>query len=360
MSSRAARTARVERAEWATRAARATRVALAVALCALLAGGALVGPVASGGPSSADAVPSGPFTTVAVSPGETAEGPVTAADGRVVVAGTVEGDLHAYGGTVVLTEDAVVTGEVQAFGGRVVLAGDLRGPAIAYGGTVTVAETGTTREVNAGGETVRLAGEVGDATVLGATVVLAAGATVEGDLEYDARLDDRGGAVTGERRPTDALLGPAGTALRLGGRLPVLLPLLAGPLGVALARADPRTDALATRARDAPGRTLARGAGLAVGALLGTLLVAATVVGLPLLGLLVPVAAAGFLLSLAVATRAAGAATAARLPTSAAVWTVAVAVLAALVATLSAVGPLAVLALALWGAGAAAPRIRPL
>lgn len=332
---------------------RAARVALVVAFCALFAG-ALVGGSAASQP--ADGVPSGPFTTVAIAPDETVEGRVTATGGRVVIAGTVEGNLRAYGAVVVLTEDAVVTGDAQAFGGRVVVDGEVRGPVTAYGRTVSVA--GTTGDLNAGGETVRISGRTGSATVLGATAVLADGATVDGAFEYDARLDDRGGAVTGERRPTDALLGPVGTALGLVGWLPALLPLLGGPLGIALARADPRTDALATRAREAPIRVVARGAVVALASLVGTLLVAVTVVGIPLLGLLAPLLLAGVLVSLALGSRVVGGVVAQKLPVSADAAGVAVAASVAVLAAVPAVGPSMPLLLVLPGAGAAAPGTR--
>ncbi|WP_313693236.1 bactofilin family protein [Halorarum halobium] len=356
-----------------TSAPRTTRVALVGACCLVLLGGAVGGGIAAvatpataaGTQSStenanATGVPSGPFTTVAVAPNETVAGDVTASGGRVVVAGTVEGDLRAYGGVVVLTEGAVVTGDAQAFGGRVLLAGEVRGPVTAYGGTVEVAGTGSVGDVNAGGETVTIAGETGDATVLGATAVLAEGATVGGDFEYDARLRDRGGTVAGERRPTDALLGPAGVAIRLAGWLPVLLPLLGGLLGVALARVDPRTETLAAGVADAPARTLGRGVGVALASMLGVVLVAATVVGLPLLGLLVPLLLAGVLLSLAVGTLAVGRAVAGRFSTnrvSTASATLLVAIAAAALGLLHVLGSVGILSLALLGTGTA-PRVR--
>ncbi|QLG28490.1 polymer-forming cytoskeletal protein [Halorarum halophilum] len=335
---------------------RAARVVPVVVLCAVLAVGPVVGGTAATQPG--DGVPSGPFTTVAVAPGETVEGRVTATGGRVVVAGTVEGNLRAYGAVVVLTGDAVVTGDVQAFGGRVVVDGEVSGPVTAYGGTVAVA--GTTGDLNAGGGTVRLSGTTGDATVLGGTAVLADGATVDGDFEYDARLDDRGGAVAGERLATDSLLGPVGAVLRLAGWLPVVLTLLGGALGFALARADPRTDVLTRRVREAPVRAVARGTGVALASLVGVLLVAATVVGLPLLGLLAPLLLAGALVLLALGSRVVGGVVADYLPVSADAAGLAVAVSAAALATVPVVGPAAPLLLALPGAGAAAPSARSL
>lgn len=139
--------------------------------------------------------------SVVVSHGETVDG-LTATGGVVIVRGTVDGDLEAYGGRVVVAEGGEVTGRLRSSGGVVVIDGTVRGTALAYGGNVHVGETGRIeRSLGGFAGTVRIDGLViGDVTVAAGTVTLGESADIRGDLNYDGSLVDEGATVRGEVR----------------------------------------------------------------------------------------------------------------------------------------------------------------
>jgi cytoskeletal protein CcmA (bactofilin family) len=132
---------------------------------------------------------------------------VTATGGVVIVRGTVDGDLEAAGGRVVVEDGGRITGRLRASGGVVVINGTVEENALAYGGRVHVGETGVVeRSLGAGAGVVRIDGTVGgDATVGAREITLGSTATIRGDLNYDGDLADEGGTVEGQRRESSDL-----------------------------------------------------------------------------------------------------------------------------------------------------------
>ncbi|PSP96857.1 hypothetical protein BRC89_12920 [Halobacteriales archaeon QS_4_70_19] len=159
--------------------------------------------------------------TVVVEAGDTVGG-FTAYASRVVVRGTVDGDLTAFAGRVVVEDGGEVTGRVRAFAGSVVVAGSTGGNAVAYAGHVEVAEPGRVGgSFGAVAGSVTLAGTVDeDATTVAGDVTLAPSGEVDGFLTYVGTLDDQGGSVTLGARHVSELS---------------LLPPLSGPGGIIFA-----------------------------------------------------------------------------------------------------------------------------
>ncbi|WP_255198189.1 polymer-forming cytoskeletal protein [Halorarius litoreus] len=209
---------------------------------------------------------------------------LTATAGVVVVRGTVDGDLEAYGGRVVIEEGGRVTGRLRASAGTVVVNGTVKGTALAYGGNVLVGESGRVeRSFGGAAGTMRIDGlVVGDATVAAGTVTLGESATIRGDLNYDGELVDRGATIGGTVRGVgDLALLPSvpipGLVLSaywfaanaaLGALVLVLFPRFAW--------------AAANTIAVEPLRTTATGVAALVGGLLAILVTALTVVGIPL------------------------------------------------------------------------------
>jgi len=223
--------------------------------------------------------------TIVVEEGETVDGDLTATGGTVVVRGTVEGDLYAYAGTVVVEENATVTGRLRAYAGTVRIAGTVGENAVVYGGSVTLAESGEIdRSFGAAAGEVTLAGTIGgDATVGASTVTLEETAVIEGDLTYDGRFDDRGGQVEGTTlQSSDLDIAPGGSPL-FGPVFSVYWMLATLLLGGLLLLAFPDfAAAVVDLAETDPLRVGALGLGVVVGLPLVLLVLALTVVGLPL------------------------------------------------------------------------------
>jgi len=222
--------------------------------------------------------------TVIVEAGETT-GDLEAFGGTVVVRGTVDGDLRAVGGSVQI--EGTVTGDVDATTGNVYVEGTIEGDLRGAGGHVQIAESGTvggTLEVGAG--SVVIAGTVGGNARIGAdSITLAPTAVLDGSLEYDGTLD----------RATDAQVAGSVTenpGLSVGGGpIPdvagfvfsvyfLLVNLLVGAL---LLLAFPRFSAgLVDRTVERPGATGVLGVGTLLGAPVALVLIALTILGIPL------------------------------------------------------------------------------
>ncbi|WP_276258725.1 bactofilin family protein [Haloglomus litoreum] len=227
--------------------------------------------------------------TVVVAEGETVAG-LEAFGGSVVVRGTVDGNLQAFAGDVTVTESGRVTGNVGAAAGSVRIAGTVVGDVEAAAGSIEVTPSGEVGgDLQAAGGSVVLAGTVrGDATLAGESVVLAGSAVVDGGVEYDAesfrndgaavggsvvRNDNLGGVSIGS--PADALL-PGWVASVYG----VLVNLV---LGAALLLVFPAVSRrIADRAVESP--LAAGGVGLlmVLVAPIALVLVALTIIGIPL------------------------------------------------------------------------------
>lgn len=204
--------------------------------------------------------------------------------GNVVVRGTVDGDLRAFGGNVRIT--GTVTGDVEAFGGNVDVAGTVEGNLRGAGGHVGIEETGTVGgTLEAGAGSVAIAGTVeGNVRVGAESIVLAPTAELGGDLEYDGTLDQREGAqVAGSvtRNPD----------LSVGGPIPQIADVVFSVyfflvnlvVGAILLLAFPRfSRSLVDRTVDRPGVTGVVGLGALVATPVALVLVALTVLGIPL------------------------------------------------------------------------------
>jgi len=205
-----------------------------------------------------------------------------AAGGRVRIGASVAEDAFLAGGSVSLGSGSSVGADLFAAGGDLVIDGTVAGDAFLGAGTTEIAGTIDGDVEAAGGSLILLPGAriAGDLRFLGPDAPeIAEGATVGGTVVHETIVDrdDRGGREDRRR-------GPAAVAGAVGGAIFTLGIVLAGALWLA---ASPRTVAGAARGfRETPvvGGLL----GLAVAAVwpLATLLLAVTVVGLPVAGVL--------------------------------------------------------------------------
>jgi cytoskeletal protein CcmA (bactofilin family) len=192
----------------------------------------------------------------------------------------------------VVAEGGRVTGRLRATAGVVAIDGTVEANALAYGGRVQVGETGVIeRSLGAGAGVVRVDGEVGgDVTVGARQIYLGETAAVSGDLNYDGDLDDEGGTVEGERRASSDV-GVVPSVPIPGVVLSAYWLLATAALGAVLLAAFPRYSWAAANTITADTlSTFAVGLATAVAAPIALVLLAATLVGLPL----AIVGAAGF------------------------------------------------------------------
>lgn len=173
--------------------------------------------------------------------------------------------------------------------GDVVIAGDVGGNASAAGGNVELTETGTIGGTfEAGAETVRIAGTVaGNARVGATTIGVGPAASIGGDLECDGTLDVADGAqIQGEtiRNPDlEVGGGPGAGSLVPGWILGVYAVVVNLLVGALLLLAFPGfSRGLVDRTTASPGRTGFLGLGVLVGVPILLVLVALTIVGIPL------------------------------------------------------------------------------
>lgn len=107
-------------------------------------------------------------SNVTISPGQTVDDDIKACGGNVVVLGRVKGDVAAYGGNVNVSPAGVVDGDINSYGGRVEIAGLVKGDVTSYGGGITLDDTA---QIN------------GDVEANGGGITRASGAYVGGDIE---------------------------------------------------------------------------------------------------------------------------------------------------------------------------------
>jgi len=233
--------------------------------------------------------------SVTIQEGETV-GDLSAAGGSVTVHGTVDGDLEAVAGSVLVT--GRVTGDVEVAGGSVVLArGAEIGGSVEAGTGSFVLEEGARvgGDLTVGAGDVVVAGTVEDSLRAGAeSLRIASTAVVGGDVEYDAEeytLED-GAEVGGTVTQVDDLdVGTFPGAPGFGGGLPAV-PGWAGTvygllsaflLGAVLLLALPGVSGrVVERVTGEPGTAAAVGLLVLFGTPVVLLLVAITVVGIPL------------------------------------------------------------------------------
>jgi len=224
--------------------------------------------------------------TIVVDADETVDGDLTAFGGTVVVRGTVNGNLVAAAGNVIVAGQ--VNGDLEALAGNVRVNGTVTGDASAVGGNVFLDEggrVGGTLEAGAGNVVVE--GEVGGDARLGAeSVRVGPSAVVGGDLAYAGDLDLADGAsVAGAVREESNVspdVGPVGTTLP--GWVSWVYGLLANlALGALALLAFPRfSDGLADRVATDPLRSGGVGLLLLVGIPILLVLLAISLVGIPL------------------------------------------------------------------------------
>jgi len=135
--------------------------------------------------------------TVIVAEGETVDS-VQAAGGTVIVRGTVTGNVEAAGGSVIIP--GTVEGDVSAGAGSVEITGQVDGDVSVGAGSLTIGpEAVIGGQLEAGAGSIRIAGTVaGDVEVGAGSIVLEPTATFRGDVRYDGELDDRGATIEGE------------------------------------------------------------------------------------------------------------------------------------------------------------------
>ena len=220
--------------------------------------------------------------TVVIEEGETVNG-LSATAGTVVIEGTVDGDLRAYGSDVRIAETGEVTGIVRAYGGDVRINGTVGENVLIYASSATLGETGNVdQSFGAVAGDVTIAGTVGsDANVFASEVTLAETATVEGDLTYEGELDDRGGTVGGVTQKTQelALLPPAGPLSIIFSVFMFFASLF---LGSILLYLEPQFgDAAYETVTTEPLRTAGAGVAAVGGVALAMLLFVVTIIGIP-------------------------------------------------------------------------------
>ncbi|MEF8976833.1 MAG: polymer-forming cytoskeletal protein [Halapricum sp.] len=225
--------------------------------------------------------------SVVVEEGETVNG-LSAFSGTVIVRGTVDGNLDGAAGSVVIEESGVVTGDVSIASGSLTIAGQVDGSVNVGAGSVRVAPTGTIGgDLNVGADSVILEGSVGGNAELGAdTVRLAETASVDGDVRYaaSATFTDEGATVGGSI-VADSDLGTGGFDLpSFAGWLftgyTILVNLVLG--AVLLAAMPGFSRRVSETVADEPVKSGGAGLLTLVGAPIGLVLLAITIIGIPL------------------------------------------------------------------------------
>ncbi len=221
---------------------------------------------------------------VVIEAGETV-GDLQTFAGTVVVRGTVDGNLTAFGGDVVIA--GAVTGDVEAFAGNVRVTGEVGGEMSAAAGNVVVSEGATIGALSAAGGNIVIAGTVeGNAETAAGSVTLGPGAVVGGDLSYGGELQRHPDAQVVGSVTEEATTGP----MPVGG-VPSLPWWLGGvywllvnlALGAVLLAVFPRfSDGIAATARTDALKSGGVGLLALVGIPLALVVLAVTIVGIPL------------------------------------------------------------------------------
>jgi len=224
--------------------------------------------------------------TVTVGPGETIDDDLEAVGGTVVVEGTVTGDLEATGGTVVI--DGTVEGDVEAAAGTLDIGGTVGGDVEGAGGSVTVdegAQIGGNLTAGAGSATVD--GRIDGNVEIGAEeITLGPTADIRGDLTYDGTLNRADGATVGGtvERTDNVSVNPSGPSFALPTGTFTAYGVVANLVaGAVLVVAFPRfSTSVADDVTDDPLRMGAFGLLALVGVPLVCVLLFLTLVGIPL------------------------------------------------------------------------------
>jgi cytoskeletal protein CcmA (bactofilin family) len=257
-------------------------------VAALLLAVALVLTVTTG-VAAADSV-RGAAGSIVVEEGETVDD-VEAVAGTVVIRGTVTGSVSMAAGSVHVAESGRIGGDVELAAGTVRIDGRIDGDADVAAGSIDVTETARIGgALEAGAGYVSIDGRIdGDVDVGAETVVLGPNASVGGDVRYDAETftRDPGASVAGsvvERRSR----GTGDATMVAGGVVGSVLSAVYGALAnlllgsIFLVIFPDFSAGVASRVADAPARSAGIGLVTLVGVPIVALVVALTLVGIPL------------------------------------------------------------------------------
>lgn len=223
--------------------------------------------------------------TTVVEEGQTVS-EVNAVVGTLVIHGTVTGDVSGAAGTVLIT--GTVEGDVSVAAGSLEIAGQVGGDVSAGAGSFHLREGGSVGgNVDLGAGDARLDGTIGGDVRVGAeTIRLGDTASIAGSLTYDGRLEGNldavGGEITRDRTIGGTILPDLQpVASWVFGAYAFVANLL---VGAALLVLFPRFSAgLSERVIAAPARTGAIGLGVLIGVPILFVLLALTIVGIPLM-----------------------------------------------------------------------------
>lgn len=206
--------------------------------------------------------------------------------GTIIIEGTVTGDVSGVAGNIVVRNGGVVEGDFEAAAGSIRIAGTVRGSVSTGAGSIYLTESGLVEgDFDVGAGDVRIEGTIrGDAEIGAETIRLDEAAAIDGSLRYDGSLEGNRDAVSGDITRDRSLGGDIVTDIQ-----PVatwifainafILNLLLGALLLGL---FPKfSDGVADRVRTSPLRAGLVGIGLVVGIPLTLVLVAITVIGIP-------------------------------------------------------------------------------
>jgi hypothetical protein len=211
-------------------------------------------------------------------------GDLMAGGGNITIMGDVADDLRAAGGTIIVNGN--VRGDVILGGGQVHLTGQtIGGDAVVGGGAVTI-DSAIAGDLKAGGGNVYLNSTVGgNVDIMATKLTLGPKANIAGNLFYqspNAAEIDAGAVVKGETTRKELVMDKKNTTgFVVFGLLAKFLMILAGALifGLTFKRFSHKLVATAT---DKPGLEFGRGLVFMIITPIISLLLFATVIGIPL------------------------------------------------------------------------------
>ena len=206
--------------------------------------------------------------------------------GSIIIEGTVTGDVSGVAGNIVVRDGGVVEGDFEAAAGSIRIGGTVQGTVSTGAGSIYLTDSGVVEgNFDVGAGDVRIEGTIrGDAQIGAETIRLGEAAAIDGSLTYDGSLEGNRDAVSGDITRDRSLGGDIMTDIQ-----PVatwifainafILNLL---LGVLLLGLFPNfSDGVADRVRSSPLRSGLVGIALVVGFPIVLILVAITIVGIP-------------------------------------------------------------------------------
>ena len=234
---------------------------------------------------------------VRIDENETFDGTLDATAGAVVVAGTVDGDVSAAAGSVLVTDSGRVTGNLNATAASVLVEGRVDGDLTVAAAALELREGSSVGgSVDAGVADARLAGSIdGDATLGASTATVDPTATVGGSLTYSSEQTTiaDGATIEGDVTRDEDLTVAQPNTFGGGGSgpdVPTLPPwvgtvysgLTSLLLGAILLAATPNVSRrLAEVGTTEPLRTGAVGFATLLGTPIALVIVAVTIVGIP-------------------------------------------------------------------------------